>query len=111
MGAIVRVDEHDLPWVEYRPDDQGDEPAAVRVKPLTLGQPDAPSAQLVEYAAGHEDPVHHHETGEVMVITGGELWLDGTANGVGSLVYIPRDIDYSLRAGAAGARFFRIVVD
>jgi len=26
-------------------------------------------------------------------------------------VYIPRDIDYSLRAGDAGARFFRIVVD
>jgi hypothetical protein len=109
MGVIVRVDEHDLPWTEYRPD--GDAaPAPVRVKALTYGQPGAPPVQFVEYAAGHTDPVHHHDTGEVMVITEGELWLDGTANGAGSVVYIPREVDYSLRAGDAGARFFRIVV-
>jgi hypothetical protein len=58
-----------------------------------------------------EDPVHHHDTGEVMVITEGELWLEGAANGAGSVVYIPRDLDDALRAGDEDARFFRIVVD
>jgi hypothetical protein len=110
MDAIVRVDEHDLPWFEYRTAADGDAPAPIRVKALTRDQPGAPPVQFVEYTAGHTDPVHHHDTGEVMVITEGELWLDGTANGAGSIVYIPRDLDYALRAGDGGARFFRIVV-
>ncbi|HEX4492079.1 MAG TPA: hypothetical protein VH914_12805 [Acidimicrobiia bacterium] len=111
MAAIVRVDEHDLPWFEYRDAAHGDGPSPVRVKALTHGTADAPSVQFVEYAARHEDPVHHHDTGEVMVIIEGELWLEGCANGAGSIVYIPRDLDYALRAGDDGARFFRIVVD
>ena len=110
MDAIVRVDEHDLPWFEYRTDAEGDAPAPVRVKALTRDRPGAPPVQFVEYSAGHADPVHHHDTGEVMVIIEGELCLDGTASGAGSIVSIARDVEYALRAGDAGARFFRIVV-
>jgi quercetin dioxygenase-like cupin family protein len=110
-AGIVRVDEHDLPWFEYRTEAEGDAPAPVRVKALTREHPGAPPVQFVEYSPGHTDPVHHHDTGEVMVIVEGELWLDGTASGAGSVVYIARDVDYALRAGDAGARFFRIVVD
>jgi quercetin dioxygenase-like cupin family protein len=108
VTSIFRVDPQDLPWYEY-----GDAPegvAKIRVKALTIGAPDVPSAQLVEYPPGQTDPVHHHDTGEVMVVVDGELWLDGSCNGTGSLVYIARDVDYALVAGPSGARFFRIVV-
>jgi quercetin dioxygenase-like cupin family protein len=105
---IFRVDEHDLPWREYGATDGA--PAPIRVKPLTVGTDGPPSAQYLEYAPGHTDPVHRHDTGEVMVVVEGELWLDGTASGPGSLLYVGRDTDYALRAGPDGARFFRIVV-
>jgi quercetin dioxygenase-like cupin family protein len=66
--------------------------------------------QYLEYAAGHTDPVHRHDTGEVFVVTEGELWLDDTCNGPGAVVYVPADTDYAVRAGADGVRYFRIVV-
>jgi len=108
VTSIFRVDEHDLPWFEYGDADEGG--AKVRVKPLTRGAEGVPSAQYVEYPPGHADPVHHHDTGEVMIVVDGELWLDGVRNGTGSLVYIARDVDYALVAGGEGARFFRVVV-
>ena len=45
-----------------------------------------------------------------IVVTDGELWLDDTPSGPGSIVFIPRDTDYSVRGGAEGVRFFRVVV-
>jgi quercetin dioxygenase-like cupin family protein len=67
--------------------------------------------QFVEYAPGHSDHVHRHDEGEVFLVTEGELWLDDeTRHGPGSVMYIPPDTDYAVRAGAEGARYYRIVV-
>src|SRR5256714_5562166 len=110
MGVIFRVDEHDVPWFEYKEAIGADGTPQVRVKALTRHEPDVPPVQYVEYAPGHTDPLHSHETGEFFIVTEGELWLDDVANGAGSIVFIPRNTEYAVRAGAAGVRYFRVVV-
>jgi quercetin dioxygenase-like cupin family protein len=110
MVAIFRVDENDLPWFEYAPSAGADGRAQIRVKALTVREPDLPSMQFVEYAPGHADPMHSHDTDEVLIVTAGELWLEATASGPGSVVFIPRGTEYSVRGGDEGVRFFRVVV-
>ena len=110
MAAIFRVNQNDLPWFEYQEAIGADGTPQVRVKALTLHEPDVPPVQYVEYAPGHTDPIHSHETGEFFIVTDGELWLDDVANEAGSVVFIPRDTEYAVRAGAEGVRYFRVVV-
>jgi quercetin dioxygenase-like cupin family protein len=110
VGEIFRVDENDLPWAEYQEAGRSDGRARVRVKALTLNEPDVPPVQFVEYAPGHADPVHSHKTDEFFIVTEGELWLDGSVSGPGSIVFIPRNTEYSVRGGDDGVRYFRVVV-
>ena len=110
MGVIFRVDENDLPWAEYEDAAGGHGRAHIRYKALTMHEPSVPAVQYVEYAPGHADPVHSHKTGEVLIVTAGELWLDDARSGPGSIVFIPRNTEYSVRGGDEGARFFRVVV-
>ena len=105
MAAIVRVDEHDLPWSDYT----GSPVGQVRFKAITPRGSGAPPVQYVEYAPGHHDGVHSHEEDEVFFITAGEVRVGDTVNGPGSVVYIPRATEYAMLAGADGVRFFRIV--
>jgi quercetin dioxygenase-like cupin family protein len=104
MGSIFRVSETDVAWFDYEP--------GIRVKALTRGRSDVPSTQYVEYGPHHTDPVHSHDTDEVFVVMAGELWVEGLDRGSGpaSIVFIPRDTPYAVRAGAQGVRYFRIVV-
>jgi quercetin dioxygenase-like cupin family protein len=108
VGEIFQINENEVPWAEYA--EAGGERAQIRYKALTLDAAGVPPVQYVEYAPGHTDPVHRHKTGEFLVVTDGELWLDDTANGPGSIVFVPRDTDYAVRGGAEGVRFFRVVV-
>jgi quercetin dioxygenase-like cupin family protein len=110
VGAIHSVDSNDLPWTEYAPAADGGGPSPIRVKALSGGRGDVPSMQYLEYAPGHADPVHRHATGEVFVVTDGELWLDDVRHGPGAVAYVPADTDYAVRAGGDGVRYFRIVV-
>ena len=110
MGGIFQVNETDLPWVEYKDAGETDGRAHVRVKALTLGEADVPPVQFVEYAPGHTDPVHSHKTDEFFIVTEGELCLDDAVNGPGSVVFIPRNTEYAVRAGPDGVRYFRVVV-
>jgi quercetin dioxygenase-like cupin family protein len=83
------------------------------VKPLTRSAEGdgVPPVQYVEYAAGHVDPVHSHDTDEFFIVVDGELWLDDdNENGPGSVVFIPRHTEYAVRAGANGVRYYRVVV-
>jgi quercetin dioxygenase-like cupin family protein len=102
VAHVFAVNERDLPWFEYE--------AAIRVKALTKDQPGIPPVQFVEYAPDHCDPIHRHDVDEFFVVTEGALWLDDTVTEPGGLLFVPRDTEYALRAGAAGARFFRVVV-
>jgi quercetin dioxygenase-like cupin family protein len=106
MASIVRVDEKDLPWVEYT----GTPPGSVRVKAMTQREGSAPPMQYVEYAPGHADGMHSHEEGEVFFITAGEVSIGGTVSGPGTVIYIPPGVEYAMRGGDEGVRFLRVVV-
>jgi quercetin dioxygenase-like cupin family protein len=109
MADIFRTNAHDLPWVEYNAAGVANGRANVRVKPLTVSDRAVPPMQFVDYAPGHTDPMHSHDTDEVFIVTEGELWLDDVASGPGSVVFIRRDTEYAVRAGAEGVRYFRVV--
>jgi len=110
MGEIFHVDEHDISWSEYGGAGETEARASIRYKPLTFPRTDVPSMQFIDYAPGYEDPVHSHDTGEVMIVIAGSLQLGDTTSGPGSAVYVPRDTAYAIRAGDEGVRYFRIVV-
>jgi len=107
MASIFRVDEKDVPWVEYHGSD------SIRFKALSHLGTDVPSMQYVEYAPGYVDPVHSHDTGEWLIVTAGELRMsndDGDpVGGPGSAVYVPKGTPYAIHSGEKGVRFFRIV--
>jgi quercetin dioxygenase-like cupin family protein len=110
VGAIFRVNHNDVPWFEYQEALDANGRPQIRVKALTRREPEVPPVQYVEYAPGHTDPVHSHDTGEFFVVTDGELWLDDVASGAGSVVFIPRDTEYAVRAGTEGVRYYRVVI-
>jgi len=103
VASIVRVDEAELPWSDY-------EPGQIRVKLISGRDGPAPPMQYVEYAPGHADHVHSHTEGEVFVVMAGTVIVGDTVSGPGTVVYVPRGVEYALRGGDTGARFLRIVV-
>ena len=107
MATIFHVNEGDLPWSQYA-NDEG--PAAIRFKALTAGAPGVPGVQYIEYGPGQTDPVHRHDVGEFFIVTSGEMWIDDTKAGPGELFFVPANVDYAVRAGDEGARYFRVVV-
>ena len=111
MSAIFRVDEHDVAWFEYGDATGPDGSAAIKVKGLTVRHPEVPPVQYIQYAPGHTDPVHSHDVGEVFVIVDGDLYVNDERSGAGSIVFVPRDTEYAVRAGEKGVRYFRVVVD
>jgi quercetin dioxygenase-like cupin family protein len=110
VGDIFQVDANDLPWIEYNEALDADGRPQIRVKALTMDQPDIPPVQFVEYAPGHTDPMHSHKTDEFFIVTEGSVLLGDVESGVGSVVFVPRNTEYAVRAGDHGARYFRVVV-
>jgi hypothetical protein len=108
MTEIFCIDEHDVAWIDYEPSPGRGE--GIRVKPLTADVDTCTRVQYIEYPPDHADSVHRHDEGEVFLVTDGELWLDGTGYGAGSILCIPRDADYAVRSGPRGARYFRVVI-
>jgi quercetin dioxygenase-like cupin family protein len=108
VPEIFCIDEHDMPWADYRRGEEGG--AGIRVKALTAGVDTCTRVQYIEYPPDHGDPAHRHDEGEVFVVVDGELWLDDGCYGSGSILCIPRDADYAVRSGPNGARYFRVVV-
>jgi quercetin dioxygenase-like cupin family protein len=110
VGDIFQVDANDLPWIEYNEALDADGRAQIRVKALTMGQPEIPPVQFVEYAPGHTDPMHSHKTDEFFIVTEGSVLLGDVESGAGSVVFVPRNTEYAVRAGDNGATYFRVVV-
>ena len=106
MSAIFHVNEDEVEWSTYA-NDGG--PTPIRFKALTYGAKGVPSMQYIEYAPGHADSVHQHDVGEFFIVMSGELWLDEEKAGPGGVFFIPANTDYAVRAGAEGARYFRVV--
>ena len=61
-----------VPWFEYEKAIDAEGRAQIRVKALTLRAPGVPPVQYVEYAPGHTDPMHSHDTDEFFIVTEGE---------------------------------------
>jgi quercetin dioxygenase-like cupin family protein len=99
--VIVTADEQAVPWSSY------DE--AIRYKALTSGLDGVPGVGYIEYAPGHSDSVHHHKVAELFIVDSGEMWLSDERYGPGSVVFIPANTDYAVRAGDEGVRYFRVV--
>jgi quercetin dioxygenase-like cupin family protein len=110
VGDIFQVDANDLPWIEYNEALDADGRPQIRVKALTMDQPEIPPVQFVEYAPGHTDPMHSHKTDEFFIVTEGSVLLGDVESGAGSVVFVPRNTEYAVRAGDNGARYFRDVV-
>jgi ethanolamine utilization protein EutQ (cupin superfamily) len=108
VGPIFQVNENDLPWAEYGGGNGG--PTEVRFKALTSNAEGVPPMQYIEYASGHTDPVHSHDSGEVMIVIAGELSLGDVTSGPGGVVFVPGGTEYAVRSGSEGVRFFRVVV-
>ena len=109
VGASFRSTPNDLPWIEYNEALDADGRPQIRVKASTMDQPDIPPVQYVEYAPGTTDPMHSHRTDEFFIVTEGS-----SAGRCGersrSIVFVPRNTEYAVRAGDEGARYFRVVV-
>jgi quercetin dioxygenase-like cupin family protein len=110
MAAIIRMNERDIPWSDYAEIAEGQTPGQVRYKALSRRGSGAPSMTYVEYAPGHADSDHSHDTGEVFIVTAGEFRLDDLVCGPGSAVYVPAHTDYAMVSGDEGVQFYRIVV-
>ena len=110
MTDIFQLNQDSVPWSDYRDPKRADAPVSIRFKALTRNAEGVPPVQYIEYLAGHTDSVHSHETGELIFITDGELFVDGAGNGPGSIVFVAANTPYAFRAGDQGARFFRVVV-
>jgi hypothetical protein len=108
VAEIFWIDEHDVPWADY--ERKAGDRNGIRVKALTVGVDTCTRVQFIEYPPDHADPLHRHDEGEVFVVTDGELWLDGGRYGSGSILCIPSDVEYSVRSGPRGARYFRVVI-
>jgi quercetin dioxygenase-like cupin family protein len=107
MATIFTVDQGALPWSVYHSDGA---PSAIRFKALTPETPGIPPMQFIEYGPGQADPVHHHDTGEVFIVTEGELWVGDDRVPPGGVIFIPAYTDDAVRAGDEVTRYFRIVV-
>jgi quercetin dioxygenase-like cupin family protein len=107
-NGIFQINQDDRPWCSYV--DPGGAPTTIRYKALTSDAPDVPPVQFIEYGPGQTDRVHNHSTGEVFIVTEGELWLEESGTRPGGVIYVPAHTDYSVRAGPEGARYFRVVV-
>jgi quercetin dioxygenase-like cupin family protein len=97
---ILAVNEDELAWSSYND--------TIRYKALTDGQ-GVPGVGYIEYAAGHSDSMHSHKVDELFLITAGDMWLGESRYGPGSLVFIPAQTEYAVRAGDDGVRYFRVV--
>ena len=102
MSAIFQNSADDVEWGTYK--DSG-----IRYKGLTTGKDGVPGVGYIEYPAGYSDSVHSHNVDELMLIVAGELAVDGASQGPGGVIFVPANTDYALKAGPAGATYFRVV--
>lgn len=110
MGVTV-IRDQDKPWQEVPAGWAGKakpgEPA-VFYKSLLQSQPGLPNMQRSRFEPHHFEPPHTHAEDEVIYLLAGGLAFGDQSLTAGDALYVPRDTRYSLRAGAAGAEFFRV---
>jgi hypothetical protein len=108
QDKFVAVDCSRQPWAAgSRPP----EPGAPSLRYCTVfpGGGGFPQVHLTEYEPHHEEPRHRHPEDEVLTIFEGEIEVEGQVHKAPSVLYVGRGTLYGpLKAGAAGAKFFRV---
>jgi hypothetical protein len=111
---VVIVSQDEKPWMEGQAPWLGKSASGaptVIYKPLIEEGDVCPRAQFVRYEPGHREGRHSHPTGEFLYITKGDVDLDGTRVGAGTLIFIDKHTVYGpLTAGADGTEFLRVEV-
>jgi hypothetical protein len=111
---VIIVNREEKPWMEGRAlwIRSGSEKPSVVYKSLIDDESICPKVQFVRYDAGHREGRHSHPTGEFLYIIAGEIDLDGTVVGEGTLIFVDKNTVYGpLIAGAEGTEFLRVEVN
>lgn len=101
---VVRPEDRDLRSIH--PDDPSHPRHEVRKQLLSE---DEPYVHLIEVPAGHELPEHSHSEPEVTVVLSGSLVFGDTECPAGTVLLVPADAAYGLRAGDDGPLTFAVV--
>jgi hypothetical protein len=113
VGVNV-VDLSNLAWSKVPATWKGrasDDEPGVRFKPFAIPFPGAPTGQLVEYEAGHHEPAHAHQEGELLILIEGDLVIGDTVLAPEAVIAIDGGTTYGPLTSRAGCRFIRIHVD
>ena len=106
---IIAVDCETLDWLAPPGPKPADYLPTLRYRAVLRGGDGLPQCQLTEYEPGHVEPRHRHPEDEVLTIFDGEIIIEGRSHRAPSVIYISRGALYGpLKAGPAGAKFFRV---
>jgi hypothetical protein len=112
--GVSFVDLGGLDWSEVPGTWKGradeDEPG-VRFKPFTTPFPVTPTGQLVEYEAGHFEPAHAHQEGEILILLEGDLVIGERAVAPDTVIAIDGGTTYGPLTSSTGCRFIRLHVE
>jgi hypothetical protein len=106
---IIAVDCNAMEWLSVPRPNEPEGLPAIRYRTVMPGGDGLPQVHLTEYEPGHVEPRHRHPEDEVLTIFEGELIIEGQSHPAPSVLYVSRGALYGpLKAGAAGAKFFRV---
>jgi quercetin dioxygenase-like cupin family protein len=103
--TVSVVDVEALEWTAVVPSRAGT--GNVRVKAFATGCDSIPAGQLVEYESSRIEVPHSHDEVEVFYVLDGEMTIDATVAGPGSVVVIEAGTTYGL-ASDRGCRYLRL---
>jgi quercetin dioxygenase-like cupin family protein len=110
MGVTVIRDAENQ-WLEVPSEWPGksraDEPG-VSYKMVMPPSPERPNVQRIRFDPDHFEPPHSHPEDEVIHLLAGSLKMGTEELVAGDALFIAKETRYSLRAGTAGAEFFRV---
>lgn len=105
-ARVVAVDVAKVEWKRPKQPDGAPKGLTYCVALETYG---APVVQMSTYEPGWTEPRHRHLEDELLLMTQGELTIEGTPHVAPTVVYVPRGVLYGpLTAGPDGATFYRV---
>lgn len=106
---FVAVDPEDREWTQSKTD-KG--PKGIHYKTIftgRTGEGGMPDVHLSRYDPHWVEPRHRHVEDEVLILTAGEIEVEGTTYSAPAAIFVGRHTLYGpLTAGAEGAEFYRV---
>ena len=101
-SLIMHIDE--APWVHGGPG----KPDATFGEQLVGDLADGPWVFILSSKAGNTDWHHMHSQDETFYVVEGEMEFGGKSHGPGTVMFIPKETEYSFTAGSQGVRFLNV---